>query len=125
MSQAKPVSTPLVAHFNLSTSSGPLDGEEERYMSRVPYAYVFGSLMYVVVCTCLDTAHAGSVVGCFTSKQGKEHWKAVQWILRYVQGTSKYGLVFGETNPGQVVGHSDSDFTGDLDERRSLTSYMF
>ena len=94
-------------------------------MSRVPYACIFGSLMYVVVCTRPDTAHAGSVVGRFTSKHGKEHWKAVQWILRYVQGTSKYGLVFGETNPGQVVGHSDSDFTGDLDERRSLTSYMF
>ena len=28
-------------------------------------------------------------------------------------------------NPGQVVGYSDSDFAGDLDERRSLTGYVF
>jgi len=77
MSQAKPVSTPLVAHFNLSTSSGPLDVEGDRYMSRVPYACVVGSLMYAMVCTHLDIAHVVSVLSHFVLKPGKEHWKAV------------------------------------------------
>jgi hypothetical protein len=116
MSQAKPVYTPLVAHFKLSTSFGPLDVEEV-YMSKVPYACVVRDLMYAMVCTHPDIAHAVSVVSHFMSKLGKEHWKVVQWILRYPRGTSTYGLMFDQRadNPGQVVGYSDSDFAGDLD----------
>lgn len=127
MSRAKPISTPLAAHFKLSTLFGLVDAEEERYMSRVPYACAVGSLMYAMVCTRPDIAHAVSVVSRFISKLGKEHWKAVQWILWYLRGTSKYGLMFDQrvANLGQVVGCSDSDFTGDLDERRSLTGYVF
>jgi ATP-binding cassette subfamily B (MDR/TAP) protein 1 len=131
MSQAKPISTPLATHFKLSTSSGSLDVEEESYMSRVPYACTVGSLMYAMVCTRPDIAHAVSVVSCFMSKLDKEHWKAVQWILMYLRAR-KYGLMFDQRaiSPGQVIGYydsprqgigySDSDFAGDLDERRSL-----
>ena len=68
MSQANPVSTPLVAHFRLSTSFGLVDAEEERYMSRVPYACAVGSLMYAMVCTRPDIAHAVSVVSRFHLK---------------------------------------------------------
>ena len=68
----------------------------------VPYAFVVGSLMYVVLYTHPDIAHVGSVVSHFMSKLGKEHWKAVHWILRYLQGKSKYGLMFDQraTNLG-------------------------
>jgi len=126
MSQAKPVSTPLAAHFRLSTSSGPVDTEEERYMSTVSYACAVGSLMYAMVCTRPDIAHAVNVVSRFMSKPGKEHWKAVQWILRYLRGTSKFGLMFDQraANLGQVVGYSDSDFAGDLDELKMLPHWL-
>lgn len=71
-------------------------------MSRVPYACAVGSLMYAMVCTRLDIAHAVSVVSRYMSKLDKEHWKVVQWILRYLRGTSKYGLMFDQraANPG-------------------------
>jgi ATP-binding cassette subfamily B (MDR/TAP) protein 1 len=126
MSQGKPVSTSLAAHFRLSTSSGLVDTEEEKYMSTVPYACAVGSLMYAMVCTRPDIAHAVSVVSRFMSKPGKEHWKAVQWILRYLRGTSKFGLMFDQraANPGQVVGYSDSDFAGDLDELKTLPHWL-
>jgi hypothetical protein len=105
MSQAKLVSTPLAAHFKLSTSLGPLDVEEERYMFRIPYTCAIGSLMYAMVCTRPDIAHAVSVVSRFMSKPGKEHWKAVQWILEYLRGTSKYGLIFDQraTSSGLIL----------------------
>ena len=80
---------PLVAHFKLSTSLGSLYAEKETYMSIIPYACAVGSLMYAMVCTSLDIAHAVSVVSHFMSNPGKEHWKAVQWMLRYLRGTSK------------------------------------
>ena len=42
-------------------------------MSRVPYASAVGSLMYAMVCTRPDIAHAVSVISRFMSKPRKEH----------------------------------------------------
>ena len=42
-------------------------------MSRVPYANAVGCLMYAMVCTRADIAHAVSVVSRFMARPGKEH----------------------------------------------------
>ncbi|PHT63178.1 hypothetical protein T459_32987 [Capsicum annuum] len=55
---------------------------------------------------------------------GKDHWKAVQWIFRYLHGSADICLQFGRNRDG-VIGYVDSDFAGDRDKRRSLTSYVF
>ena len=44
-------------------------------MSRVPDVSVVGSLMYAMVCTRLDIAHAVGILSTYISKKGKEHWK--------------------------------------------------
>ena len=49
MQNEKPVGTPLPSHFNLSKDMCPKTREEMDYMSKVPYALVAGSLMYVMV----------------------------------------------------------------------------
>ena len=59
----KPVSTPLASHFKLTKEMCPKTHEEIEYMSRVPYSSVVGSLMYAMVCTRPDIAHAMGVVG--------------------------------------------------------------
>ena len=58
------------------------------YMSKVPYALAVGSLMYAMVCTRPDIAHAVGVVSRYMNNLGKEHWMAVKWILRYLRGTT-------------------------------------
>ena len=55
---------------------------------------------------------------------GKEHWKTVQWIFRYLCGIINACLKFGKIDKG-LTGYVDLDFAIDLDKRRSLTSYMF
>ena len=55
---------------------------------------------------------------------GKEHWNAVKWVLRYLRGTSDYCITFN-SNSDYVCGFVDSDFTGDLDKRRSTSGYVF
>ena len=59
---AKPISTPLAIHFKLSKDMCPETHEEIDYMSRIPYSLVVGSLMYAMVCTRPDIAHAVGVV---------------------------------------------------------------
>ena len=77
MQNAKPVTTPLAAHFRLSFALCPQSDEEVDYMSRVPYSSAMGSLMYAMVCSCPDLAYAVSAVSRYMEKPNNEHWKAV------------------------------------------------
>ncbi|RVW83885.1 Retrovirus-related Pol polyprotein from transposon TNT 1-94 [Vitis vinifera] len=94
MNEAKPVSTPLGSHFKLSKEQSPKTEEERDHMSKVPYASTIGSLMYAMVCTRPDIAHAVGVVSRFMSRPGKQHWEAVKWILRYLKGSLDTCLCF-------------------------------
>ncbi|KAE8693713.1 putative beta-D-xylosidase [Hibiscus syriacus] len=58
MQDAKPVSTPLGIHFRLSKEQSPKMKEERAHMVNVSYASVIGSLIYAIVCTRPDIAHA-------------------------------------------------------------------
>ena len=80
MDNAKPVGCPLATHFKFSKEQMPTSDEEKAYMTRVPYASAVGSLMYAMVCTRPDIAHAVGVVSRYMSNPGMEHWEAVKWI---------------------------------------------
>jgi hypothetical protein len=124
MQNAKPVSTPLDRHLKLTKEMCPKTQEEIKYMSRVPYSSVVGSLMYAMVCTRPDIAHAVGVVRRYMNNPGKEHWEVVKWILRYLKGTDTHALCFGGSNTF-LHGYVDSDMAGDKDSRRSTTGYVF
>ena len=44
-------------------------------------------------------------------------------VLRYLSGTSNYGILYTDTSDVTLAGFSDSDWAGNLDDRRSITSY--
>nr|CAN76388.1 hypothetical protein VITISV_037906 [Vitis vinifera] len=114
MNEAKLMSTPLGSHFKLSKEQSLKIEEERDHMSKVPYASAIGSLMYVMVCTRPDIAHAVGVVSRFMSRPGKQHWEAVKWILRYLKGSLDTCLCF-----------TDADFASDIDSRKSTTGFVF
>jgi hypothetical protein len=124
MLDAKKVRTPIAPHFKLSATQCLVTDEDTEYMSRVPYSSVVGSLIYAMVCSHPDLSYAMSLVSRYVANPGKEHWKAVQWIFRYLRGTSKACLKFGRTGM-RLVGYVDLDYAADLDKRRSLTGYVF
>lgn len=57
------------------------------------------------------------------AKPSKQHWNAFKWILKYVRGTLERGLMFGANRSKEavIVGYVNSDFSGCLDSRKSLT----
>lgn len=124
MDKAKPVSIPLGNHFKLSKRSCPSSKKEIEEMSKVPYSSAVGSLMYAMVCTRPDIAHAVGVVSRYLSNPGKEHWEAVKWILRYLKGTSKVCLCYGGAEP-VLECYTDSDMAGDLDSRKSTSGFIY
>nr|GEX49786.1 retrovirus-related Pol polyprotein from transposon TNT 1-94 [Tanacetum cinerariifolium] len=57
-----------------------------------------GSLMFAMICTRSDIAHAVGVVSRYMAKPGRQHWEAVKRIRRYIKGTSDVALCFGDSN---------------------------
>ena len=52
------------------------------------------------------------------------HWTAAKGVLKYLAGTSRYGLVFGGSTT-ELQGYCDADYASDTDTRRSTTGYVF
>ncbi|GJY94774.1 putative RNA-directed DNA polymerase [Tanacetum coccineum] len=123
MDKAKVVSSPLTPNFKLTDKDCPSSKKNIEKMDRVPYASAVGSLMYAMVCTRPDLAHAVGVVSRFLSNPGKKHWEAVKWIFRYLRGTSKLGITFGNGKP-MLVGYTDSDLAGNKDNMKSTSGYL-
>ncbi|KAH9670424.1 hypothetical protein KPL70_016984 [Citrus sinensis] len=124
MQDCKSNSTPLPVNFKLSSSMCPSNEAEWKEMSRVPYASAVGSLMFAMICIRPDIAQAVGAVSRYMVNPGREHWIAVKRILRYIRGTSDVALCYGGSE-FTVRGYVDSDFAGDLDKRKSTTSYVF
>ena len=94
MQDSKLVKVPIPVGVKLFAEQCPKTQEKEEYMSRVPYASAVGSLMYAMVCTRPNIAHAVGVLSSFMSNLGQEHWMAVKQVFRYLRGTSDYGLCY-------------------------------
>ncbi|MBW1279388.1 Ty1/Copia family ribonuclease HI, partial [Escherichia coli] len=61
----------------------------------------------------------------FMANPGRDHWAAVKWVLRYIQGASDLCLTFTKPDNFEVEGYSDSDYATDLDKRRSISGYVY
>jgi hypothetical protein len=119
MDNAAPKSVPLSPGTILTKESGsPLDTEA------YPYSSLIGSLLYISITTRPDISHAVGALSRYMTAPTTEHWQAAKGIVRYLLGTSSYGLSYS----GQELipkGYCDADFAGDLDTRRSTTGYVF
>jgi len=80
--------------------------------------------LYTIVCTRPNITQAVGVVSRYMSNPEKEHWRAVKWILRYLNDSSDMILCYGGTYV-QLLGYVDSNFAGDVDSWRSTTGYVF
>jgi len=59
------------------------------------------------------------------SKPLESHWIAAKCVLRYLSSTCNYGILYIDTSDVTLVGYSDSDWAGNLDDHRSITGYAF
>ena len=140
MNQSKPLTTPSHIGIKLSKTMCPKNRQEELDMANVPYRSAVGSLMYLALSTRPDIATAVNAVSRFVANPGRKHWQAVKHILRYLRGTEEQGITFSRPRPKQspkkpeeqdrdqrplLIGYADSDWGGNLDDRRSTTGYVF
>ena len=59
------------------------------------------------------------------NQPSKLHYAAAKRILHYLQGTKKVGILYKKENGNNLVGFTDSDWAGSLDDRKSTSGYIF
>ena len=54
-----------------------------------------------------------------------DHWRVAKKVMRYLQGTKDYMLMYRQTDNLDLVGYSNADFAGCVDSRKSTSGYIF
>lgn len=72
-----------------------------------------------------DIAFSISMVYRFMHNPTKHHFGAVKRILRYVAGTTDFGIWYSRKSDFRLFGFTDSDWAGCLDDRKSTCGYAF
>ena len=65
------------------------------------------------------------MLGRYLRDLGQSHCKADKKVLRYLQGTKDLFLTYRRINTLEVVGFSDSDYAGCMDDKNSISGYIF
>ncbi|XP_021831951.1 uncharacterized protein LOC110771896 [Prunus avium] len=116
MVECKPCSTPAKPHQQFLKDEGVSLQDPTTYRSLV------GALQYLTF-TRPDIAYAVNSVCLFMTAPTDIHFGAVKCILRYLKGTSHYGLTYTLSDM-QLLVYIDSDWVGDPNTKRSTTGYV-
>jgi len=97
-------------------------GESENSVgTHVPYREAVGYLMYLN--EHIQTAFAMSRAARAMDRPTEANWTDVERILKYLWGTSNYGLLYGAGNSKWVF-EAFSDFADDVRTRRSMSGVV-
>jgi RNA:NAD 2'-phosphotransferase (TPT1/KptA family) len=119
----KPVTTPM---RKLPTEpQAPITEEEADFMRDKDYGGLVGMLSHYTTQTRPDLALSVAQLQRFTKDPRPQHWKAAERVVRYIAGTKNYGLRFTKDGFKEIVGYSDSDWAGRVDDRKSTSGYVF
>ena len=127
LSDSKPVSSPMPTSANLTLGDSPTFDNPVRYRQLV------GALQYVTLSR-PDITFAVNKVCQFMHSPTENHWAVVKRILRYLQGTSSYGLrlkqqsdltvhAYTDSSAPPITAFSDADWAGCPDDRRSTGGF--
>ena len=105
MENSKPTATPIDNGAKLTKAS-----EDSKLFNQVLYQSAIGSLLYLSTRTRTDIAYALSNVARFCSKPTMEHWKSNKYIMRNLNGTRNYGLLYDKEKVTDFIGYSDADW---------------
>ena len=85
---------------------------------------MIGSLLYVTT-TRLDVMNAVCQVARFQSSPNSSHLLAVKRILRYLKGTTNYGLWYPKGNNLDLYAFTYADWAGCVDDKKSTSGATF
>lgn len=116
MHESKDVATPAsVTNYNTTAATTAFQ-DPKLYRSTV------GSLQYLSF-TRPEIGFSVNRLAQFMHSPTELHWQEVKRILRYLKGTSSYGLVIRPSVIPTLTAYSDADWAGSVEDRKSTTGY--
>jgi hypothetical protein len=88
------------------------------------FKQIIGSLMYLTA-TRPDLMFAVNMIARFMEHPVESHMMAAKRILRYIKGTLELGILYKRGEQADLIAYSDSDYGGDIDDRKSTSGYVF
>jgi hypothetical protein len=133
MNNSKHLTTPLAAGALLTSKDCPaVILSTPTTLSGHTYASIVGALMYAMLGTRPDLAFAVGSLSRFSSNPGTVHWTHLKRVLRYLAGSIHHRLTFGDGgnngssgSHGFAFGYCDADWATSIDDRRSITGWVF
>lgn len=102
MENSKPAPNPSIMGLKLSKEDCSSNVNTTLYKKMV------GNFMYLTT-TRQDIMYAVSLVSRFMETPKETHWQVVKSILRYVNGTKQYGVLYTTTSDFRLVAYTDGD----------------
>ncbi|KAL0298728.1 UNVERIFIED_CONTAM: Retrovirus-related Pol polyprotein from transposon RE1 [Sesamum radiatum] len=118
MNQSNFVQTPIVPGFKLCRDEGGTKVDKTNFMQ------IVGCLMYLTA-TRPDMMFAVSLLSRFLENPTQLHFQLAKRVLRYLQGTTDYGIFHKKGGSDKIPAYIDSDYAGDLDDRKSTSGNVF
>ena len=114
MTDCRPSPTPLVPRQQLRSVKNHPDLEVASKAEHARFMSAVGGIQYIAVVTRPDLSYACNALAKHMGCSLKEHWAAVQHVLRYLQSTKDLGIVFQGSNKSCLLeAYSDADFAND------------
>lgn len=122
MNECNSVSTPMEPDLDYNVLNNP--GKDEKLIRIC--RKIIGSLLYAVSGSRPDLCTSVNLLSRFQDKANDFLLKSLKRVLRYVKGTIDLKLLFKpDTNINILRGYVDSDWGGDVCDRKSTTGYVF
>jgi len=118
MQDCNGVQTPMETGQRLASAK-----DDDNLIEPCEYLSLVGSLMYIAVGTRPDLAFAIATLSKFNTKPTTLYFLATKRLLRFLKQTIGMALVYGAVD--NLIGYTDSDFAGDLNDRKSTSGYVF
>ncbi|XP_050896343.1 uncharacterized mitochondrial protein AtMg00810-like [Lathyrus oleraceus] len=102
---------PTPTHLKLTKDEKGVNMDESLYRSMI------GSLLHLIA-SIPDITFVVEVCARYQSETKMSHITQVKRILKYINGTSEYGMLYSHNANSIIIGYCDADWAGSADDRK-------
>ncbi|XP_050902770.1 uncharacterized mitochondrial protein AtMg00810-like [Lathyrus oleraceus] len=103
--------TPAPTHLKLTKDEKGVGVDQSLYMSMI------GSLLYLTASR-YDITFVVGVCARYETEPKMSHITQVKRILKYINGTSDYGMVYSHNANSMLIGYCDANWAGSANDRK-------
>ncbi|KAI5404037.1 hypothetical protein KIW84_051253 [Lathyrus oleraceus] len=118
MEHSNSVENPMVPGFKISKDENGIE------MDGSFFKQLIRSIMYLTA-TRPNIMYAVSLLSRYMSRPTEVHHSEAKRILCYLQGTTTFGILYRRGGSHELIGFTDSDYSGSVEDRRSTSGYVF